>query len=197
MNIFNLTKEPWAPMEIRIEGGGVNFGLLPLEAGHLLGADQNQTCVALMLTMIIKGIIYLNDNNVIMLQKSVIKILKNDSLNDFSKRILISKALKTLVTEFEYMFIQIIFPSKSIQFEDLDTSLIFYDLEKALNHKMIGYSKEETIIYYSDLIEFIDNGGWVDGTIEKTNWEIIKKTLNLDPELGIKEMLQEKMQLRV
>jgi hypothetical protein len=87
------------------------------------------------------------------------------------------------------MFIQIIFPSKSIKFKDLDTSLIFIDLEKSLNHKMLGYSKVETIKYYTELIEFIDNGGCVDGSIEKPSWVTIKKALNIDPELDIKEML--------
>ena len=36
---------------------------------------------------------------------------------------------------------------------------------------------------------FIDKGGWVDGSIEKSNWEILKKALDLDPELGIKETM--------
>jgi hypothetical protein len=190
MAINRAKKDSWEPIEIRIEAGGANYGLLPIEAGNLLGLSDNVIGAAIFWNLINKGIAYRSEDSILHINSEIYEILKNHSLDDHSKRISISKHLQILVQEYEYMALQTIFPDKLASLDKIKLDIVFKFIRKSVVHRMSGYSFPETKTYYLDLIQFIiDRGGWSNSS-KKKEWKIIKKALDLDPELGIEEMIE-------
>jgi hypothetical protein len=185
-----IKKEPWDAIEIRIEASGANYGLLPVEAGKLLGLPKNVLGAVIFWSLINKGIVYLSEDSNLHIIPEVYEILQNHSLGDHSKRMKISKHIQILVQEYEYMALQTIFPDKSANIDGIKLDLVFVFISKSVGHRMIGHSFPETKTYYHDLIQFIsDRDGWPYSS-KKLDWIVIKKALEMDPELEITKILE-------
>ena len=93
MNFLIRNKEVWKPIDIRIEGGGVIYGLLPIEAGYLLGLNNYQLSATIIHLLIDKKVISLNDNQII-IENEIHKVLKTNSTDDIFKKFEIKGKLK-------------------------------------------------------------------------------------------------------
>jgi len=184
------SKKAWEPIEIKIEAGGANYGLLPIEVGNLLGLLDNVIGAVIFWNLINKGIAYRSRESNLHINSEIYEILQNNLLDDHSKRIAISKHIHKLVQEYEYMALQTIFPDKLAGLDKIKLDIVFKFIRKSVVHRMSGYSFPETKTYYLDLMDFIsDRDGWSNSS-KKKEWKIIKKALDMDPELDIEEMIE-------
>lgn len=184
-------KELWEPIEILVESGGINYGLLPVEAGFHLGLDSNLIKVLIIKKLENLEILSIVDEKEIVISNGVINILKKKDLDDFEKRIEISNHSKNLVNDYEYMLIQLTFPLQSEKIIKIKSSILEKRIMKEVDSKMTGYDSEQTKEHYQKLINYLDaKGGWANREDEKEEWLLIKKALEVNPELSIPEILE-------
>jgi hypothetical protein len=123
-------KMQYLPPSMKVEGVGIKRGLTAVEAAILL-----ETPLDKVLTMILFGL----------LKKGAVTVLDDDPL-----KLGASDPLPGDLNHYEEKFLQAIQKDKTLGEKELRSTMT--GLIKAVNSKMKGFSRKETVAYYQDIV---------------------------------------------
>ena len=120
----------YLPPSMKVEGVGIKRGLTAVEAAILL-----ETSLDRVLTMILFGL----------LKKGVVTVLDDDPL-----RVQVNEPLPDELRPYEVKFLQAVKKGGTLSEKQLQKTMV--ELVKAVNNKMKGFSRKETMTYYRDIV---------------------------------------------
>ncbi len=123
-------KMQYLPPSMKIEGVGIKRGLTAVEAAILLETPLNKV-----LTMILFGL----------LKKGTVTVLDDDPL-----KIQVNEPLPEKLYPYEEKFLKAVKKGGTLSEKQLRVTIT--DLIKAVNNKMKGFSRKETVAYYRDIV---------------------------------------------
>ncbi len=123
-------KMHYLPPSMKVEGVGVKRGLTAVEAAILLETPLNKV-----LTMILFGL----------LKKGAVTVLDDDPL-----KIQINEPLPEKLHPYEKAFLEAVKKDHTLSERRLRSMMVA--LVKAVNNKMKGFSRKETVAYYRDIV---------------------------------------------
>jgi len=115
---------------MKVEGVGIKRGLTAVEAAILLETPLNKV-----LTMILFGL----------LKKGAVTVLDDDPL-----KIQVNQPLPDKLHPYEEGFLKAVKKDRTLSEKRLRSTMT--GLVKALNNKMKGFSRKETVVYYRDIV---------------------------------------------
>ena len=123
-------KMQYLPPSMKIEGVGIKRGLTAVEAAILLETPLNKV-----LTMILFGL----------LKKGAVTVLDDDPL-----KIQVNEPLPEKLRPYEEKFLKAAKKDRTLSEKQLRETTV--ELVKAVNNKMKGFSRKETVVYYRDIV---------------------------------------------
>jgi len=123
-------KLQYLPPSMKVEGVGIKRGLTAVEAAILLETPLNKV-----LTMILFGL----------LKKGAVTVLDDDPL-----KIQVNQPLPDKLHPYEEGFLKAVKKDRTLSEKRLRSTMT--GLVKALNNKMKGFSRKETVVYYRDIV---------------------------------------------
>jgi hypothetical protein len=123
-------KMQYLPPSMKVEGVGIKRGLTAVEAAILL-----ETPLDKVLTMILFGL----------LKKGAVTVLDDDPL-----KIQVEEPLPEKLHPYELKFVQAVKKDSTLGEPELRKMMV--ELVKAVNNKMKGFSRKETMAYYRDIV---------------------------------------------
>jgi len=123
-------KMQYLPPSMKVEGVGIKRGLTAVEAAILLETPLNKV-----LTMMLFGL----------LKKGAVTVLDDDPL-----KIQVNEPLPEKLHPYESKFVKAVKKGGTLSEKQLRVTMT--DLIKAVNNKMKGFSRKETMAYYRDIV---------------------------------------------
>jgi len=124
-------KMQYLPPSMKVEGVGIKRGLTAVEAAILLETPLNKV-----LTMMLFGL----------LKKGAVTVLDDDPL-----KIQVNEPLPEGLHPYEEKFLKAVKKDRTLSEKRLRSAMT--SLVKAVNNKMKGFSRKETMVYYRDIVQ--------------------------------------------